>query len=436
LSEHALPGEIAAAALSARLGSPVLWLVHVVSDSLTAIDGGAARALKERAEKRLEEKAASLQQRTAAPVRSAILSDVASGDVQSVGEALMAFAEKQQASVLVMASQGHGASPLRRVGGTSERAAQLARVPVLVVRETDPFEAWRVGLRPLRVLLGIDRTASSEPAIRWVKSLRLAGPCDLTVTHVYYPDEKARLYGLHRFRFTEADPTVEQWIARDLERQVGTMPGSGKLVYKPKLGAGRLGDHVLEVAEEDAVDLIVVGTHGKHWLARLASVSSVVLHFGHASVACIPSPSGAPAVPDELPRLERVLIATDFSAPSNQAVAYGYTLASQRGGEVHLLHVVRSGDDGREDLEDVDIVAELRRLVPKLAEGLVTRTEVIREEDVAGAICAAAERVGADAICLGAHGRSGVKRAVLGSVAEAVMQRSSRPVLIVRPPPP
>lgn len=435
LSEHALPGEIAAAALSARFRSSVFWLAHVVSESVAEIDEGAARALKTIAEKRMEKKAALLQRRTESPVRWAVVGD-RSAEMRSISEALMDFAEKQQASLLVVASQGHGASPLRRVGGTSERLAQLARVPVLVVRDAGPFEAWSEGRRPLRILLAIDRTTSSEPAVQWVKSLRLAGPCDVTVSHVYYPDRTARLYGLHGFSFTQADPTIERLIARDLEQQIGTLPGSGKLTYKPKLGAGRLGDHVLEVAESDAADLVVVGTHHKHWLARFSSVSSVVLHFGHASVTCVPTPPRAFAPSAELPKLERILVATDFSAPSNQAVAYGYAMAAERHGEVHLLHVVQSLDEGRETAEDGAIIAELRRLVPKLGDGPVTRTEVVHDEDVVRAICTTAERIGADAICLGSHGRSGIKRAVLGSVAEGVMRGSSKPVLIVRPPPP
>jgi len=49
------------------------------------------------------------------------------------------------------------------------------------------------------------------------------------------------------------------------------------------------------------------------------------------------------------------------------------------------------------------------------------------------AIVQEANRVGADAICVGSHGRTGVVRTLMGSVAESVVRRSPRPVLIVRP---
>ena len=50
------------------------------------------------------------------------------------------------------------------------------------------------------------------------------------------------------------------------------------------------------------------------------------------------------------------------------------------------------------------------------------------------AICAAAERFGADNTCIDSHTRPGFTAKVLGSVALAVLQTSRRPVLVVRPP--
>lgn len=51
---------------------------------------------------------------------------------------------------------------------------------------------------------------------------------------------------------------------------------------------------------------------------------------------------------------------------------------------------------------------------------------------LAAAICQAAERSGAELICIGSRGRSGLKKKLLGSVTESVMRRSSRPVLVIQ----
>jgi len=55
-------------------------------------------------------------------------------------------------------------------------------------------------------------------------------------------------------------------------------------------------------------------------------------------------------------------------------------------------------------------------------------------EDPAVGIGNVAARLGADVIVIASHGRSGLRRVLLGSVAQQVVQREPRPVLIVRPP--
>jgi nucleotide-binding universal stress UspA family protein len=275
----------AAAALATRLGQP-LRLVYVVDDAVEQLDVRARDLLVSAAAERLQEQA----RRLPALVRRRLLTTVLVGKPH---EALVSIAE---AGLVVVSSQGHGSSPLFRLGGTSERIAATSPVPVLVVRDAAPFEAWSRRRRPLRVVLGVDFTASSEAAIRWAKALRRAAPCDLTVGHVYYPDDAHRRYGVHGYSLASADPEVERMLARDLASRVGKIPGSGKVAFRPFRGMGRLADHLLDLAEAERADLVVVGTHHRRGIARLASVSSGALHMGRMSVAVIPDREGAAAI--------------------------------------------------------------------------------------------------------------------------------------------
>jgi nucleotide-binding universal stress UspA family protein len=86
-------------------------------------------------------------------------------------------------------------------------------------------------------------------------------------------------------------------------------------------------------------------------------------------------------------------------------------------------------DDERAALE-----SRLRTLIPPDAEasGISTGISVVEGKFAAESILAAAERFDVDVIALGSHGRSGFRRALLGSVAEEVARRSTRPVLLVR----
>ena len=85
-----------------------------------------------------------------------------------------------------------------------------------------------------------------------------------------------------------------------------------------------------------------------------------------------------------------------------------------------------------------DAEERLRAQVPAdaAARGIQTEVSVIEESDVSESIRQEAERFGAHLVCIGSYGRSGLAKAVLGSVAQSVMAQSQRPVLIVRKPPP
>jgi nucleotide-binding universal stress UspA family protein len=78
-------------------------------------------------------------------------------------------------------------------------------------------------------------------------------------------------------------------------------------------------------------------------------------------------------------------------------------------------------------------LAQLRELITieAVAAGIETKVDVIEHDDVAVAISQSAERFGVDVICLSTHGRSGLSKTLLGSVAQAVMQQSRRPILVV-----
>jgi nucleotide-binding universal stress UspA family protein len=72
---------------------------------------------------------------------------------------------------------------------------------------------------------------------------------------------------------------------------------------------------------------------------------------------------------------------------------------------------------------------------PDAGERFDIEAEIIESGNAAEAISQEAERFDADAICVGSHGRSGLAKTLLGSVAQAVMANSKRPVLIVREQP-
>jgi universal stress protein A len=143
-------------------------------------------------------------------------------------------------------------------------------------------------------------------------------------------------------------------------------------------------------------------------------------------------------------QLRRVLVPTDFSAPSRQALDMAIDFARTFGAELELFHVrelptYAFPDAGlpmtpmvMEELEKSSR-AELERLSAEVERGGVRcgYATSVGAHDLE--ICRRAADWGADLIVMGTHGRTGLRHVLLGSVAEKVVRRAPCPVLTVRP---
>ncbi len=408
LSSRSAPALRAAAALADRFEAPAIWLLHAVdqAQSTTAYDG--PQSLDER----LENEIVKLASMTSSNVQSMALY----GDAPN---ALREFAERQAADLLVVASKGHGDTPLRRIGGMSEALSQLNATPLLVVRDDAPFVAWRDGERPLRLVCAASHGRSWLAGLDWARKLRRAGPCDVTIAQVYYAGEERQRLGLApSHSLVGSDNEVEDHLRRELEARVGTLEGQGTTTIRLAAGVGRIGDHLLELAKAEQADLIIVGDNHHRGLGRLSSVASVTLHYAAASVLLVP---GELSLPLPIERPKRVLVATDLEPTSNRALAYAYAILPMSG-QLTLLHVVRDPE------ADLGLLRKaLDALVPAFRERQ-TKVEIVRAPDIAPAICAAAERDDVDMLCLVSSRR--LTRA-LGSTPDKVIRHTTRPVLLV-----
>ena len=141
--------------------------------------------------------------------------------------------------------------------------------------------------------------------------------------------------------------------------------------------------------------------------------------------------------------LDSVLVAFDFSETSKHALTYGRNLARAFGGRLHVLHVAdvistsaaQFYPEGPGDPEAKAAQLALNQIRDVLAaEGIDIVKPVVRvSADPAGTIVDYATEVHADVIVVGTHGRTGVSRLLMGSVAEHVVRAARCPVLVVRP---
>ena len=137
------------------------------------------------------------------------------------------------------------------------------------------------------------------------------------------------------------------------------------------------------------------------------------------------------------------MIAVDGGAPAARAAATGCALAEALGASVTLFHAVEPAPYAAGLVRSPDESSRLARtkgqeiFAPMLAQ-LPQAIEILELAEIgeaAKSILGAAWEWSADLLVIGSHGRDGVMRAVLGSVAEAVMRHAACPVLVVRAAP-
>jgi nucleotide-binding universal stress UspA family protein len=391
-----------ARALAAQRGDRDIVLVHVVDDEAAA----------EKARPGLDEQAA--KSGPGPEIRAELV--IGPADATLIG-----FAETEGSDLIVIAASSSGGS-LLRLGSTAEQVIASTRVPVLVVRDPAPWLAFAKGDKPLRLLVGIDDSVACDLGIQWTHALRAKGPVEVVLGAIYYPDDAAEHYGVHARALVDRDPEVERLLARDLVRRFGS---ADRVTAKPKRGLGRIGDHVVELARDENVDAIVVGTTQKTGFGRLGSVSTIVVHDAPQSVVCVPPNAAIPTI--TIPAIGSALVATDLSPFANRAVAFAFAMTPENG-EIHLAHIVK---------EDAEVdEAELMRSLSALAPAGYRRTvtpHLVRGDDAAVAIAQSAARLGVDVICIASHGRSGITRALMGSVADRLLRATHKPVLVLRP---
>jgi nucleotide-binding universal stress UspA family protein len=337
-------------------------------------------------------------------------------------EGILEVGDAERAELIVLGPVGDRGAQQRALGTIAGRVIKASSVPVMIAREERSIDVWTHGGRPLRVMLGYDGSRPARAALDWLRDWRRAGEIELSAIHVHAGSEELAPGHVLRER-------VER-VFDDAEVRVRTLPARGRPTV-----------HLVDAANYERSDLLVVGTHRRGALDRLrhGSVSLDVAASAQCNVVTVPLTKRT--APRTAPReIRRVVVPVDLSELSHTAVAWALGTLP-RDGELQLVHVLPPLRPIPGEAPGLvtsiatpeEVTQRLEELVPAEARsrGIVVRTNVIEAFDAARSIVDVAERTDADLICLTTHGRSGLARTVLGSVAEAVVRASPIPVVVV-----
>lgn len=225
--------------------------------------------------------------------------------------------------------------------------------------------------------------------------------------------------------------------AREYLARLAAGPDLAGLNARTALPHGDVAEGLVAEAGRQGADLIAIATHGRGGLTRLVlgSVAERVLARSPIPVLVLRA--------DESPiaRLRTLLVPTDGTAGSATAVAIARDIATMTKARVVLLQVVEPLPRWGQGWEvapgwEEEARQSAQRFLDWLARGLIGHGVAAKGRAALGAvprtIAAEATKEGADLIVMATHALTGTRRALLGSVADAVVRTAARPVLLVR----
>lgn len=137
---------------------------------------------------------------------------------------------------------------------------------------------------------------------------------------------------------------------------------------------------------------------------------------------------------------DEILFPTDGSEPANVAADHAFELASTYGATLHVLYVLKTNEpppqvtDSAADDPDARGQAAVEEAAERAATQGIEAVEAVVRGPTADAIVTYADDHGIDLIVMGTHGRTGLDRILIGSVADDVTRAASVPVMTYHPP--
>lgn len=291
-----------------------------------------------------------------------------------------------------------------------------------------------------RLLVPTDFSACAEQALVHAKRFARSHDAELHLLHVIPVAPAHPMLGVQATPAERTDQVrnrlAEAVEAHDLDETSST------LVVEHGEGVAST---LLNYAEAQNVDLLVIGTHGRRGVRRLllGSTAEEILRRADRPVLAVRQREEG----DEIVPVGRILVPVDLSAHSKQALWHAVALAQRYDARIDLVHVV-------EPFSSYDPAEPYQAALPSDANVLPAVEENVRDElqALAGELPLPDEKVrvyvgqGApvpfivdvatdedvDLIVLSSHGRTGLERFLLGSVAEKILRTAPCPVFVVK----
>lgn len=285
-----------------------------------------------------------------------------------------------------------------------------------------------------KILCPTDFSAGAEHALRVATQLSIKTGAELVIAHAWYAPPS--VYSVEPTTPPELIQEVIDAAQQGLDAAVTSCTSAGANRASGRLLSGIPWCKIVELLETERFDLCVIGTEGRTGLRRfmMGSVAETVVRHAPCSVLAIhPHDAAKP--------ISHIVVPTDFSAGAQCANDVAATLVPSDG-TITLFHVIEVpiAYPGQHPVRAMErdrcqrASADLERIAQELQARTTAR---VRTDSKIGhpvhETLALLERdPSIDLVVVGSHGRTGIKRVLLGSVAEKVVRHALRPVLVAR----
>jgi nucleotide-binding universal stress UspA family protein len=222
----------------------------------------------------------------------------------------------------------------------------------------------------------------------------------------------------------DAQQQLERFTANDLVRSTR---------HEAILGRGETWNVIDDIIRRHSIDLIILGTRGKHGLKKLVLGSGAEEIFRHADCPVLTVGPNVPVAAGDVAAFRRIVFATDFSPGSVQALPFALALAEENEATLTFLHVMPMVIPQQQDNVAVIIRKRLESLIPPNAADWCHPSAVVNFEFPSEGILHVAEEQCAELIVMGVHKRAPRTSSHLPwAIAYEVISHAHCPVLTVR----
>jgi nucleotide-binding universal stress UspA family protein len=217
--------------------------------------------------------------------------------------------------------------------------------------------------------------------------------------------------------------TMKDAASKEMEKLASKLKARG-LKVETEVRIGAIHDTIRRAISRVKPDLIAMGTHGRAGVDRwfLGSVTEWWMRHSPVPVLAISAKERLRS-----PAFHRILVTTDFSEGTTDALDYAFSIAQENESDITLLHVA----------PDVDVAGSAQKLLETFIPDEAWDWCRIQTRVEAGHPYRAIERILAkekpDLLVMNIHGKGMLDRALLGSTAERVVRSAKCPVLLIPP---